>query len=445
MYLRDVLKDFSKRQITRLKLPNVTALEAACSKFQAKEVLTENAEERIRRILGSFSVRNAASLNYRDLRFITAAIGNNGLIGKLEVAYILSEIERRDDPRLLRGVFNALLAAYRDKALRSQIRTFVAGHLEVLRPDVSSFCHQSRILEDDAHLQQLANEIALSSDPYTFCITKEINARILGSNYGTQLKLAAIREAVKSPNEQLLRKLIEWIFSGVRGTPIGDYYEAMLAPFESTMPHSDVQKLLISKLVEKFRDPRIHSWPNLSGNNGDTRREKCIATIRRWLSIEYLDLFIQIIERTAVDRQFRPRKAFWMQYFEKDKISDVTLVLASDADSAARRTRSRMVNAEYMQWAKLGSALSDQSVLLMQLGDLIIAEWSHSGAIRFWRADAKSAPKFHLPEYLGYQLRRGSLKIKVGHGFRDAITHHENGQWMRWASDAIKYHTGVSV
>jgi len=81
----------------------------------------------------------------------------------------------------------------------------------------------------------------------------------------------------------------------------------------------------------------------------------------------------------------------------------------------------------------------------MRLGDLIIAEWSHNGAMRFWEASAEEAPDFHVPEYLGHQLRQRSLKVKVGNELKDAITHHENGQWMTWASNAIRYHTGVSV
>src|SRR5262249_40798007 len=158
-----------------------------------------------------------------------------------------------------------------------------------------------------------------------------------------------------------------------------------------------------------------------------------------WLSIEYLDLFIKIIEDTAEDRQFKPRKAFWLKYFERNLVSDVTLILASDAGRIARKTRTKLDNAEYMQWAALGSSLPNQSVLLMRIGDLIIAEWSHSGAMRFWNARAKNSPRFHDKEYVGSMLRNGSIKVKVGDEYRDSIIHHENGQWMKWAEQTIAY------
>ena len=163
------------------------------------------------------------------------------------------------------------------------------------------------------------------------------------------------------------------------------------------------------------------------------------------MSIEYLDLFIKIIERTAVDHQFKPRKQFWLKYFEKDKISDVTLILASDADKIARQMRTEMDNTQYMQWAKLNLASNDQSVLLMRLGDLVIAEWSHNGAMRFWKSAEKNSPQFHLKEYFASQLRDNSLKIRVGNAYRNSIIHHENGEWMNAAANAIKHFTNITV
>jgi hypothetical protein len=52
------------------------------------------------------------SLGNRDIRFITSAIGSNSSIGDDEVTTILAEIERRQDDRLVRSVFKALLASF---------------------------------------------------------------------------------------------------------------------------------------------------------------------------------------------------------------------------------------------------------------------------------------------------------------------------------------------
>jgi hypothetical protein len=445
MHLLKSLNEFSKKRITRLAFPEVKALKKACVGFDGARAQSEDAEKRIRRILASFKVTEAELLDRRDIRFITASIGSSDLIGKSEVSRILAEVERRGDERLFRSLFRALLAAYREPVLRSMIRPFVARHSNTLRPDTRRFCEQSGILEGDEHLNRLGEQLARSNNFYGFCVWKGINSNILASNYGTELKLAAVRESVKSPDEDSLQQFLEWVFAGVRGTPIGDYYEAMLSPFEAMAPQPGVQKFLIGKIIERFRDPRLHVWPSLRGANGQGRQETCVATVKRWLSIEYLDLFIKIIESTAVDRQFKPRKAFWLKYFEKSVVSDVALILATDANKVARKMRAELDNAEYMQWATLSGTLSNQSVLLMRLGDLIIAEWSHSGAMRFWQADGKSVPTFHAKEYQGSELRNDSIKVRVGSGYRDSVIHSANGEWMRWASGAIKHHTGLSV
>ena len=445
MHLLKALSVFPTKRITRLALPKTSVLRDACVAFEGTGLLPEDAEQRIERILASFKVHEAALLDRRDIRFITAAIGSSERIGPTEVSRILTEVERRHDRRLLRAVFRALLASYREQSLRALIRPFVRHHVSELPSDMHHFSEQTGILEGDGHLQKLGEDLSHSRDVKSYCLSKGLNTNILASNYGTELKLAAIHEAVKLLDVKLLQQLLNWIFAGMGGTPIGDYYEAILSPFGSNVPSSDVQKVLMSALVTQFGNPRLGDWPGLRGNDGELRRDACVATIKRWLSIEYLELFIGIIERTAEDRQFRPRKAFWLKYFEKGVISDLTLVLASDANGYALKIRGQTDNAEYMQWANLKRALPNQSVLLMRLGDLIIAEWSHSGAMQFWKADNKTAPEFHQREYFSSALRNGSLKIKVGNEFRDALIHYENAQWMKWARDAIEYHTGVSV
>ncbi len=445
MHLLKALNNFPTRRFKRLELRNGAALKDACLKFDGPERISEQPEDRIRRVLFSFKADDAALLDRRDIRFITAAIGSSGLIAPSEISQILAEIERRQDRRLLRGTFRALLATYDEQRARSLVRAFVARHVRALPANICSFSERSGILAGDGHLQTLGEELCRARDIQTYCLSIGINTNILASKYGTELKLAALGVGVKSSDAKLLQRLLDWVFGGINSTPIGEYYHAMLSPFDSEVPSPEVQKLLMGTLVSKYGDPRIGEWPGLRGNDGKFRSDKCVATIKRWLSIEYLDLFVRIIETTAEDRQFRPRKRFWLQYFEKGVISDLTLILASDASAIARRMRRQTENAEYMKWATLKRALPNQSVLLMRLGDLVIAEWSHSGAMQFWKVDNTTAPEFHLPEYFSSALRNGSVRIKVGNEFRDALIHYENGHWMTWARNAIEYHTGVSV
>lgn len=426
-------------------MPTVTSLDAACREFEGSEIKVEDDRARIARIISVFEGSNPSLLSVRDVRYIAAAIGSYDAIDERKIFAILQEVERRRDSRLTRAVFKALLASYSDENTRALLRNFVASRGSELSRDTQQFCEKSGVLKSDGHLASLATQLVEASNLTFFCVTRGIASNILSTRYGHELKIASIKAALAGANVESVKRTLDWAFSATGGTPTGDFYEVCLSPFQDVTPRQEVQTLVMSVLVRKFGDPRIREWPLLVGAGGARRREGCLTTIRRWLSIEYLDLFIRIIEETAVDHQFAPRKRFWLRYFEKGVISDLTLVLASDATSVARRTRGQNSESEYMKWSSLTSSQPNQSVLLMRLGDLIIAEWSHSGAMRFWRANSKAAPRFHRDEYTGSDLRTDSIKVQTSSGYRDSIIHSANGQWMTAASDAIEFHTGVRI
>jgi hypothetical protein len=445
MHLNKALSEFSNRRVTRLQLPNLSKLKAACSKYQGGTRVREADDLRIKRVLGALSTGQAYLLPHRDIRFITAAIGSSSAIAQTSVNDILKEIERRHVRNLLRAVFTAFVSNYCQTLMRPAFRFFLVRHVNVLDASTARFAAQSGILRGDEHITSLAERICEASHTLLFCSSLGISSQVLESEYGIELKLVTVSKAVALMNVAVLQRVLHWTFFGHTATPMGDFYEAMLSPFAERAPPTDIQKLLMSVLVAKFGDPRIVAWPGLRGYDGDVRRQLCVAILKRWLSIEYLDLFINIIEKTSEGKQFKPRKAFWLKSFEKGVISDLTLILASDANKVARKIRGQMDNPEYMKWSTLSAALPNQSVLLMRIGDLIIAEWSHSGAMRFWNADDKKAPRFHAFEYISPQLRNGSLKVQVRQTRRDSIIHHENGEWMTWARRTIEHHTGVKA
>lgn len=444
MHLSKAIREFSTRRLNKLSMPTVKSLDNACKKFAATQVLREQDTARIARIIVALGTPESSQLSSRDIRFVAAAIGSHPEINEQLVSTVLREVHLRKDPRLTRAIFRALLASYSISPQRAMLQEFLLPRLSDLSVDIQQFCRSSGVLNGDGNIEGLADELARTGNVTYSCISRGITSSILSTSYGHALKLASVGSALATGRSDTIKRMFDWALAGVRGVPTSDFYEVCLAPFQRVTPPADVQKLVLSVLVKQFGDPRISEWPRLNGRDGARRREDCLMTIKRWLSIEYLDLFIKIIEKTAVDHQFAPRKKFWLRYFEKGIISDLTLILASDANSVARRTQGQSVESEYMKWASLKSQ-PDHSVLLMRLGDLVIAEWSHDGALRFWKAGSKSAPLFHKNEYSARELRGDSLKVRTHGGYRDSIVHSHNGQWMALASDAIEFHTGVRI
>jgi hypothetical protein len=410
MHLLKALHQFSLKQIHPVHQQHPTALDAVCKTYPDKPTSDNGNEERITSLVQTIRRGEIYKLHYRDIRRFMSAAGTIPLIDDAVIRASLQEIDQRHDSRLVSAAFKALLASYRDEQIRTRLRRFCGPHLGMLSSNLRDFAERSGILIADGNVGTLAERLVQYKDIPRFSVEHGIGSTILMSNYGLELKLAAIRHAVSLEDVAAIQLILDWSFAGEYGTPLGDFYEAMLQRFESQFPLPTVQKALLSRALQHYGDPRINEWPGLIGPDSYSRRERCISTIKRWLSIEYLDLFIKIIEKTSVDRQFAPRKAFWLKYFEADKIGDITLVLAADADKVARKAQQQLHSAEYMQWSTLHGALPNQSVLLMRMDDLIIAEWSHSGAIRFWDVDTPASPKFHMKSYYGHTL---SVRLKT--------------------------------
>ena len=99
-------------------------------------------------------------------------------------------------------------------------------------------------------------------------------------------------------------------------------------------------------------------------------------------------------------------------------------IAESTADSLMRR------------FGTLGGAGADQAVLLLSIGDLIIADWSHNGRLRIWRKGNPSAPEFNLGSYIASSLRTDS---------EFDIVHYPPDGWQSKAEAYIRRHTGIKL
>lgn len=72
--------------------------------------------------------------------------------------------------------------------------------------------------------------------------------------------------------------------------------------------------------------------------------------------------------------------------------------------------------------------------LLLRIGDLVIADWSHNGTMRFWRDHSPGVPIFYEQAYVANTLRQGAI-------------HEERhlGAWQDRASAFIRRHTGIHM
>lgn len=203
--------------------------------------------------------------------------------------------------------------------------------------------------------------------------------------------------------------------------------KAILRPFEGDTPPEELKAVIQRFLLQVVGDPRIKrgAWQGIPDS---VRR-----IMLRWLVEDTLEQFFRLLDATALDRHWRQRKAFWKAYLDKDVISDAWLVLGSHA----RRKGREILGEAGGTWAKLGKGGDrSQSVLLMRLSGLTIAEWSHNGRCRIWLSGSAGAPDFYEPRY-----RRSALRSKSADY---SVIHDHYGNWRGKIERFILRQTGIA-
>jgi hypothetical protein len=275
----------------------------------------------------------------------------------------------------------------------------------------------------------------------------KVELGLFGGFEGSEFYRAALANAGMSIGVEFRRgdepaKLVNFLELTSRagrfmGTAADGVFEGLILPFEDTQPHEHIRKRLKDVIVKSYGDPRLagtgRSWPYLQNDPGQDKRWRGMAVIKRWLVADSIDLFFLIIDRHAIDRQWRRRRALWKGYFDQGDIENAWLILGVQPTETARRIKIEEENSE-LEWGTLRGAGSDQSVLLMTVGDVTVLDWSHSGAFRAWRSDNANIPSFYRGSYDAGEDLRTEPDFRKVHG----------GDWEPDVINFIRNETGIT-
>lgn len=208
---------------------------------------------------------------------------------------------------------------------------------------------------------------------------------------------------------------------------------ALLRPFAGTTPSDPIRLQIQRFLLRHLGDPRerTHPWQHVPAD--------VTAVMLRWLARVSLEDFFQLLDDTALDRHWTYRRAFWGAYLDRGLIADAWMILGADAKDIADRRLPREARRSGKLLRISGEGVSPkQSVLLMRINGVTIAEWSHNGACRMWRQGNPRAPGVYLEEY-----SRGDLVVNADHEQR----HHgaERGAWQLRIAEWLRDDAGVVV
>ena len=353
--------------------------------------------------------------------------------------------------------YAAMMASYvMNFSSKNEKCRHVASLLDNNRPNLSRTwlkkLEKINLLDVDNVEQQLAEKVLLEGSEKQAFNKIGLTGGFQASNLAISILITIakmISSQIAKDNYDNVDDFINLITDGNRIKPnfgaaalIG-----LLLPFTKKTPSSYLKNKLKELFLTSFSDPRVskHPWPEIRSEfGGVSSREECLSIMKKWLNFDSIELFFKIIAKHAPNEQFKPRQQLWQSYFKQEHVSDVWVILGSAASRTAKQMKKSDENAVGLSWAKLTGAQSDQSVLLMKIGDLIVAEWSHSGKFRAWDDDSSSKPEFYESEYTGPELRENSNKIRTQSGFlSDGITH--GGNWVPRAQAYITQRTGIRL
>ncbi|MCL4685794.1 hypothetical protein KJ059_13710 [Myxococcota bacterium] len=231
-----------------------------------------------------------------------------------------------------------------------------------------------------------------------------------------------------------LQRAFEWIAPSGRlrfGELRIGTAEAMLSPFLQQSPEPPVQHAIQEILLRAIGHPgpQREQWQGIS--------VELRAVLSRWLVDRSLEDFFRVLDKTAEERHWRFRKAFWSAYLERDVISEAWVVLGPAARQIVRRDLKEVQNDAGTLLSGDG-AQANHSVLLLRIGNLTIAEWSHNGKCRVWVAGNRAAPRL-------YEARYGRRQLMDGCDWDKAHMRSEDGGWQSQIAQQIERHTRIRV
>ncbi|UPK02825.1 EH signature domain-containing protein [Bradyrhizobium sp. 170] len=286
--------------------------------------------------------------------------------------------------------------------------------------------------------QELAQSVIDSVTPRVDLAKAGLRGQLWGTGLSTHVFLSSLRaiqdRLETNPTLRDVERAIAWVRNDAGGLFFlanrSNLVETLLWPWIDRDPPLDIRKRIQEFLLDAVNDPRIDrgSWLGTD--------ESARGVMVRWLAQATLEQFLKVVDRVAAAHQWEYRRAFWNAYIEKGWVSNAWVAFGSSGAAVARQIAAESGDNLMKRFASLSGASTDQAVLLLQIGELSIADWSHNGKLRIWRRGNPNSPSFDEPSYVATELRSGS-DFDIAHLPPDG--------WQSRAESYIRRFTGLRL
>ena len=287
----------------------------------------------------------------------------------------LQLIENRFRTSMLPGIFNALLQAW-DTPNAASLRAFLKKQLtsytgsrkfvQKLKTNISWYCENNSPTNLAMYLIRSPNKLLdvwtfLEVPDYMHSYTYFSAVAVAYTTFNNQIDIEHVKDVIafvkKHNNDKtsriVLSKLIE-----------------KLGP-DAT---EDLRQPVQSYVLQKWQDPRIAGadvrWRDVS--------DKARQIFTKWITVEDLRFFFDIVAKACGDPKFEYRKAFWLSYLEH--ISFCRPVLRKNSEYLFRHDPQALQYYQDRRPAELKGGNRDQHAFIIQMGNYTFVEFSTAGA-----------------------------------------------------------------
>jgi hypothetical protein len=218
---------------------------------------------------------------------------------------------------------------------------------------------------------------------------------------------------------------------------VGSIVNALLLPWLSQAPDKDIERKVRNFVIAAIGDPRFAISSAQWSDVDRSAREVLIGWLTRASVVQFFEIVSQTMSKPDEKRMWKYRRKFWSAYLPH--ISNAWVAFGVEGEHLARQMAARTQDSSFKQFGRLnGSAQSTHAVLIVTIGDLVIAEWSHSGKCRMWPRGHPQAPRPYQPDYNAYDLRWSDWWEQSHHG-------NETYGWQRKFEQKIRHETGIKM
>lgn len=326
---------------------------------------------------------------------------------------LLRQIVALGRPRLFRTLAAAYLHFFDPNAVAVRsVAAFLVRHIEDLGRPWTRAHREVELFNPAAGVERVAAK-ALARGCAPDAVFKELGFHDPAALAGFRKRafLRGLELIANGGNAEPLKRLNlvrDW--ASVDGKPRyeearAQVANALLLPFGETTPDEHIRDKYLGVVLPLLGDPRTSPgrWVGC---------ERAEAIVRRWLTEASLRQFFEVVDQVAAPEHWIYRRAFWNALYERNYIDEAWVVFESHGAKEAKRMFGKDISFAVFEG---GGVQTGHSTLLLRIGSLVVAEWSHNGKCSIWDEDlGETAPRLFQRTYDASALRKEIAPSRPG-------------------------------